>query len=270
MGAPFLAGLARSGDFVISDRGPSMKKFLLLIALVALTIPALAADSKTVTYKSGDETVSGVLYTPQGKGPFPALIVIHEYWGLNDWVKEQASKLADQGYEALAIDLYRGKVATTPDEAHQIMRGVPEDRAKRDLHAAFEFLGSQSAVKKDRIGAIGWCMGGGYSLDVALQEPALAASVINYGHLATDSDALKKINAPILGLFGAQDRGIPVADVRKFEETLRQMGKKIDIKIYDDAGHAFENPNNKAGYRESDAADARKRTLDFLAANLKK
>jgi carboxymethylenebutenolidase len=240
------------------------------LCIALLVTSAYATDSKSISYKSGDETVQAVLYTPQGKGSFPAIIVIHEWWGLNDWVKEQASKFADEGYVALAVDLYRGKVATTPDEAHEIMRGVPEDRAKRDLHAAFEYLGSQSNVKKDRIGAIGWCMGGGYSLDVALQETALAASVINYGHLATDSDALKKINAPILGLFGAQDRGIPAADVRKFEETLRQMGKKIDIKIYDDAGHAFENPNNKAGYREGDAADARKRTLDFLAANLKK
>jgi carboxymethylenebutenolidase len=247
-----------------------MKNILLSFALVAFTVSALAADSKSVSYKSGDETVQGVLYTPSGKGPFPALIVIHEWWGLNDWVKEQASKLSDEGYVALAVDLYRGKVATTPDMAHEIMRGVPEDRAKRDLHAAFEFLASQPNVKKDRIGAIGWCMGGGYSLDVAMQEPTLAADVINYGHLATDPEALKKIHAPILGLFGAQDRGIPPADVRKFGEGLDQMGKKIEIKIYDDAGHAFENPNNKDGYREADAADAWKRTVDFLAMTLKK
>src|ERR1700751_115200 len=178
-----------------------MRRVSLLISFFLLTITAFAADNKTVSYKSGDETVQGMLYTPAGKGPFPALIVIHEYWGLNDWVKEQASKLADQGYVALAVDLYRGKVATTPDEAHQIMRGVPEDRAKRDLHAAVEFLKSQPNVKKDRIGAIGWCMGGGYALDVALQESDLAALVINYGHLATDPEALKKINAPILGIF---------------------------------------------------------------------
>ncbi len=248
-----------------------MKKILLLslVALIATT-SAFSAESKTVTYKSGDETVSGVLYTPQGKGPFPALIVIHEWWGLNDWVKDQASKLADQGYESLAIDLYRGKVATTPDEAHQIMRGVPEDRAKRDLHAAFEFLAAQSNVKKNRIGAIGWCMGGGYALDLALQEPTLAADVINYGHLATDPEALKKINAPILGLFGGQDKGITPEDVHKFADSLEKIGKKIDVKIYDDAGHAFENPNNKQGYREADAADAWKRTVDFLSSTLKK
>jgi carboxymethylenebutenolidase len=211
-----------------------------------------------------------MLYTPSGKGPFPGIIVIHEWWGLNDWVKEQASKLADQGYEALAVDLYRGKVATTPDEAHELMRGVPEDRAARDLHAAFEFLKSQSNVKKDRIASIGWCMGGGYSLDVALQEPTLTAAVINYGHLAVDADSLKKINASILGLFGGQDRGIPVDDVKKFEQTLKQSGKSVEIVIYPKAGHAFENPNNKDGYRADDAADAWKRTTKFLADTLKK
>jgi len=214
--------------------------------------------------------VQAVLYTPAGKGPFPGVIVIHEWWGLNDWVKDQAAKLAGQGYAALAIDLYRGKVATTPDMAHEIMRGVPEDRAKRDLHAAFEFLQSQPNVKKDRIGAIGWCMGGGYSLDIALQEPTLAADVINYGHLATDAAAIGKINAPILGLFGGQDQGITPDDVHKFEAAVKQLGKKIDVKIYDDAGHAFENPNNKTGYRPDDAADAWKRTVAFLAENLKK
>src|SRR6202140_971366 len=218
-----------------------MNKIYSLILLALFASAAFAADSKPVSYKSGDETVQALLYAPAGKGPFPALIVIHEYWGLNDWVKEQASKLADQGYEALAIDLYRGKVASTPDMAHELMRGVPDDRAKRDLHAAFEFLQSQPNVKKNRIGAIGWCMGGGYALDGALQEPTLAADVINYGHLATDPDALKKINAPILGLFGGQDHGITPDDVHKFEQSLKQLGKQIDVKIYGDAGHAFEN-----------------------------
>jgi len=244
-----------------------MKKAIALLLAISFATfcvsTCFAADSKSVSYRSGDETVQALLYTPPGKGPFPAIIVIHEYWGLNDWIKEQASKLADQGYEALAIDLYRGKVATTPDVAHEIMRGVPEDRAKRDLRAAFGFLQSQPNVRKDRIG-------GGYSLDVALQEPTLAADVINYGRLATDTDAIKKINAPILGLFGGQDHGITPDDVHKFEATMKQLGKKINVKIYDDAGHAFENPNNKPGYRPADAADAWQRTVSFLAENLKK
>jgi carboxymethylenebutenolidase len=245
-------------------------KFVLLIPLLALSISSFAATGKTVSYKSGDESVQGMLYSPEGKGPFPALVVIHEWWGLNDWVKEQAAKLADEGYVTLAVDLYRGKVATTPDEAHEIMRGVPEDRAARDLHAAVEFLKVQPNVRKDRIGSIGWCMGGGYSLNVALHEPTLTAAVINYGHLATDADSLKKINASILGIFGGQDRGIPVDDVKKFEQTLKQQGGKVEIVIYPEAGHAFENPNNKAGYRADDAADAWKHTTSFLAGTLKK
>lgn len=245
-------------------------KTIVLLILISISLGSFAATGKSVSYKSGDETVAGMLYAPQGKGPFPALVVIHEWWGLNDWVKEQAAKLADEGYVTLAVDLYRGKVATTGDEAHEIMRGVPEDRAARDLHAAVEFLKSQSNVKKDRIGSIGWCMGGGYSLNVALQEPTLAAAVINYGHLAADADSLKKINASVLGIFGGQDRGIPVADVKKFEQTLKQQGNKVEIVIYPDAGHAFENPNNKTGYRADDAADAWKHTTGFLAATLKK
>src|SRR5256885_4787318 len=124
-----------------------MKKACLLMLVALIATIAFAADSKTVSYKSGDETVQGVLYTPAGKGPFPGIIVIHEWWGLNDWVKEQAAKLSDQGYAALAIDLYRGKVAKDPGEAHELMRGVPQDRADRDLRAAFDFLESQSNVR---------------------------------------------------------------------------------------------------------------------------
>jgi carboxymethylenebutenolidase len=252
-----------------------VKSFLVCCFLLLLQISALAATSKDVTYKSGGDTVHGILYSPAGKGPFPEIIVIHEWWGLNDWVKEQASKLADQGYVTLAIDLYRGKVATTPNEAHEFMGGVPQDRAKRDLEAAFNFLQSQPNVKKDRIGAIGWCMGGGYALQLALDEPKLAADVINYGvydyaSLAKDQAAIKKINAPIMGFFGAQDRGIPTDDLRKFWEQLKNLGKKADFSIYPDAGHAFENPNNKEGYRPKDAQDAWKKTVAFFAGTLKK
>jgi carboxymethylenebutenolidase len=245
-------------------------KFSCLAFILLFALGSFAATSRSVSYKSGDDTVQALIYTPEGKGPFPGILVIHEWWGLNDWVKEQASKLSDLGYVALAVDLYRGKVATTPDEAHEIMRGVPEDRAARDLHAAFEFLKSQSNVKKDRLASIGWCMGGGYSFNVALQEPTLTADVINYGHLATDPRSLKQINASILGIFGGQDRGISVEDVRKFEQQMKQMDKKVEIVIYPNAYHAFENPNNDNGYRAADAADAWKRTVKFLADTLGK
>jgi len=245
-------------------------KSIVTFLLLAFPLSAFATDSKPVSYKSGDETVSAILYTPSGKGPFPALIVIHEWWGLNDWVKEQASKLAEQGYVALAIDLYRGKIADSPDLAHELMRGLAPDRATRDLRGAYDFLSSQANVKKNRIGSIGWCMGGGVSLEAAINIPTLAAAVVNYGHLVTDSSEIKNIQAPILGIFGGQDRGIPPEDVKKFQQAMEQSGKKIEVKIYPDAGHAFENPNNKQGYRAQDAADAWQLTTAFLAANLKK
>lgn len=246
-----------------------MKSILISCILLFTAISASAVTSKEVSYKSGDETVKGVLYTPDGHGPFPALVAIHEWWGLTDWVKGQASELAKQGYVTLAIDLYRGHVATTPEEAHELMRGVPEDRAARDLHAAVAFLKSQRNVDKTRIGSIGWCMGGGYSLDLALTDPTLKAAVINYGHLATDPQSIAKINAAILGIFGGQDRGIPVDDVKKFEHQLKQDGKRTEFIIYPDAGHAFENPNNTNGYRINDAADAWQHTVKFLEINLK-
>ncbi len=247
-----------------------MRTTLLLTVLLIFTATMFAAEGKQVSYKSGDETVQGMLYTPSGKGPFPALVVIHEWWGLNDWVKEQAAKLADQGYVTLAVDLYRGKVADTPDLAHELMRGMPEDRAVRDLLAASSYLRAQKNVKPDKVGSIGWCFGGGMSNTLALNDPKLAAAVINYGHLATDKDALAKIHASVLGIFGGKDRGIPVDDVKKYEATLKELGKSVQIVIYPEAGHAFENPNNKAGYRADDAADAWKKTVEFLAAKLKK
>ncbi len=241
---------------------------LFLVLTIALT--SFAAEGKQVTYKSGDESVTGMLYQPSGNGPFPAIVVIHEWWGLNDWVKEQASKLADQGYVTLAVDLYRGKVATTSDEAHELMRGVPEDRATKDLLAASSYLRSQKNVNPKKVGAIGWCMGGGYSLDLAINDPQLAAAVINYGHLASEPSTLAKIHAPILGLFGGKDRGIPVDDVQKFAAELKKQGKTVDITVYPEAGHAFENPNNKQGYRADDAAAAWDRTVKFFAQYLKK
>jgi carboxymethylenebutenolidase len=245
-------------------------KAIIVFALLSLmTLTAVGAESHPVSYRSGDETVNAVLYMPKGTGPFPALVVIHEWWGLNDWVKEQASALADQGYAALAIDLYRGKVATTPDEAHEIMRGVPEDRANRDLLAATAYLRSLTTVNSKKVGAIGWCMGGGYVMNLAINDPRLRVAVINYGHLATDDNSLRKIHAPILGIFGGKDRGITPEDVKKFETQMRGLGKKVDIHIFPDAGHGFENPNNQQGFRPEDASKASDLTTAFLAKNLK-
>jgi len=229
-----------------------------------LMIHAAATKTETVSYKSGSETVSGYLALPEGAGRHPALIVIHEWWGLNDWVKEQAQKFAAQGYVALAVDLYRGQVGTTPDEAHVLSRGLPDDRGLRDLEAAFAYLASRPDVDAAKIGSIGWCMGGSWSIKLAEDQPKLAAFAVNYGSLPTDPALIEKIKAPMLGNFGANDKGIPPDSVRAFETAMKSVGKTTDIKIYDGAGHAFQNPNNKDGYRAEATADADQRIAAFF------
>jgi carboxymethylenebutenolidase len=242
---------------------------LSLVACSLLLLNAAAVKTETVSYKSGGETVNGFLAMPEGGGKHPAIIAIHEYWGLNDWVKEQAQKFAAQGYVVLAPDLYRGKVATTPDDAHILMRGLPDDRGLRDLEAAYSFLSSRPDVDAGKIGSIGWCMGGGWSLKLAVDQPKLAACVVNYGMLPTDPATIAKIKAPVLGNFGADDQGIPPSTVNAFESSMKADGKVTDIKIYTGAGHAFQNPNNKNGYRPEATADANKRITAFFAKYLK-
>jgi carboxymethylenebutenolidase len=247
------------------------RSFQLLLSLVAaalisaaLAVRADAPKTQTVEFPSGKETISGFLALPDKPGQHPALVVIHEWWGLNDWVKEQTEKLAAQGYVALAVDLYRGKSATDPSEAHELMRGLPQDRAIRDMQAAYAYLATRKDVKSDKIGSLGWCMGGGLALQLAIHQPRLAACVVNYGSLPTDPNDIQQITAPVLGNFGAEDKGITPADVEAFEKTMKGMNRIIDVKIYPGAGHAFENPNNANGYRPEATADAWARTIAFL------
>jgi carboxymethylenebutenolidase len=242
--------------------------FSVVVGELAL-MHAAATKTETVSYKSGAETVTGYLALPEGGGRHPAIIVIHEWWGLNDWVKEQAQKYAGQGYVALAVDLYRGQVASTPDEAHVLSRGLPDDRGLRDLEAAFTYLSSRPDVDSSKIGAIGWCMGGSWSIKLAEDQRKLAAFVVNYGSLPTDPGIIAKIQAPMLGNFGADDKGIPPDSVRAFESAMKAAERAVDIKIYDGAGHAFQNPNNKTGYRAEATADAGKRIDAFFQKYLK-
>lgn len=247
-----------------------MKRTALMAGALALAA-GLASAGEAVKYKSGMAEVGGYVATPAGKGPFPAVIVIQEWWGLNDWVKQQADLLAGQGYVALAPDLYRGKVATTQEEAHQLMSGLPEDRGVGDLKAAWAYLLSRKDVKADRIGVIGWCMGGRYALRLAVEEPKLAAAVAYYGAPPTDSTSIGRIKAPVLGNYGGDDKGPAPEDVRAFEAAMKKAGKNIDVKIYEGAPHAFANENNPwGGYRKEAAADAWARTIAFFAAHLTK
>ena len=231
--------------------------------------PPAAAQTAGVTQPVTYGDASGYLALPAGgAAKKPAVLVIQEWWGVDDWVKEQTARFASQGYVALAADLYRGRTASSPEEAHELMRGMPEDRALADLKAAVSYLAARPDVDPARIGVIGWCMGGGYALKLATSDQRLKATVVNYGSVITDRDAITRINSQILGNFGGADRGIPADDVKTFGGELTKYGKLGDIKIYDGAGHAFMNPNNKQGYNEAAANDAWGRIDRFFARNL--
>jgi carboxymethylenebutenolidase len=247
-----------------------MRRLFTLAFVLALAAPLRAAD-ELATYKSGKDDVVSFLVRPEGKGPHPAVVVIHEWWGLDDFVKDQARALAKEGYVALAVDLYRGKSTSSQEEAHQLMMGLPEERAVQDIKAAIDFLAKHPGVRKDAIGVIGWCMGGKWAFRTAVDDPRVVAVVGYYGMPPQDAAAIKKIKASVMGNFGAEDKG-PSPDMAKaFEAALKAQGKPVDIKIYEGAGHAFANPNNPwKGYREEAAKDAWQRTLAFFDKHLKK
>ncbi len=239
--------------------------------LLGMLLPTAgyAAGVRKVTYLSDGQPVHGLLYEPTGQGPHPAIVVIHEWWGLNAWVKQQAQNLADDGYVALAVDLYHGKVATSPAAARKLMMGLDRQKAVDNVVAAAKFLAAQANVDPRRIGAVGWCMGGGYAALLAVNDPDLRAVAINYGELPRSREQLEKIHAAVLGIFGGADRVVTPASVHAFEQTMRSLGKQITVKIYPGAGHAFENPNNHGGYRKADAKDAQARMRSFFAKELK-
>lgn len=249
---------------------------LFLFALAGLSVSAAQSKSESavvgpqnVSFPSAGETIHGVLYRPKGAGPFPALIVIHEWWGLNDWVKQQAQMFTEHGYVTLAVDLYRGQVATDPEMAHELMRALTQDRGVGDLTSAIAYLKTLPYVDAHRVGAVGWCMGGSFAMQLAIAAPSLRAVAINYGALETDPTQLKKIHAAILGNFGALDRGITPQDVQDFAAAMKAIGHPVNVKDYPDAGHAFQNPDNKGGYRPADTADADRRMFAFFARYLK-
>ena len=241
-----------------------------LVAMLTTSVHLHAGvKTQTVTYKSGNETVSGYLALPETPGKHPALVVIHEWWGLVPWVKEQTRKFAAAGYVALAVDLYRGKTADTPQGARELVATLPADRALGDLEAAFHYLSTRPDIEPNRIGTVGWCFGGGWAMRLATHEPRLAACAVNYGELPTEPAAIDAIRCPVLGNFGALDPGITPAKVKAFEAAMKRAGKSINVKIYAGASHAFENPNNKTGYRPMAAANAWNRMVAFFNRTLK-
>ncbi len=242
--------------------------FCALLCVFFLPSCRLSAQ-QAVSFPSGNQAASGFLYLPHGPGPHPAVVVIQEWWGVTGWIKQQAARYAADGYVALAADLYRGKATDDPEVAHELMRGLPQDQGVRDLVSGFHYLAARRDVDRNRIGAVGWCMGGTYAALLAVNEPHLRAVAINYGALPTEKSSLESIHARILGNFGALDQGISPESVHDFQAAMQALGKPVDAKIYSDAGHAFENPGNKTGYRPADAADALGRIDRFFAATLK-
>jgi len=162
------------------------------------------------------------------------------------------------------VDLYDGKVTVDPCEARKLKRSLRQERTIDDLKAAFEYLAKRPDVDPKHIASLGWSMGGGLAVQLAIDELRLAACVVNYGPLPANATDIQNIDAAVLGIFGAFDRGIPPSKVRAFERCMETAGKRVDIKIYARAGHAFENPMNTKGYRPKAADDACSRTLKFL------
>ncbi len=227
--------------------------------------------SRPVYARTNGTDVVGFLARPSDtaiESP-PGLIVIHEWWGLNDNIQAMTERLADEGYVALAVDLYGGEMASTSDEAQALMQQAMgrKPMLTENLEAAYRYLQEEQGV--GNVGTIGWCFGGGWSLQAALAMPKqIDATVIYYGQLVTDRDRLAALDMPILGLFGEEDGGIPVSGVRTFEETLQSLGKNAEIVVYPGAGHAFANPSGERYVAEA-AEDAWAKTLAFLDTNLR-
>ncbi|HWM94403.1 MAG TPA: dienelactone hydrolase family protein [Thermoanaerobaculia bacterium] len=237
----------------------------------ATTPPAQEVTGEEVVYAEvGGKPVRGYLAKPKAaKGPLPALIVIQEWWGLNENIRQMANRLAGEGYTALAVDLYEGQVAADSDKAMQLMRAAMERRPQLEdnIRQAYNYL--ETKQKAPKVGVIGWCFGGGWSLHTAMLLPdKIDAAVIYYGRVETDKAKLSKLDTPILGLFGAKDQGIPVAGVREFEKALKELGKPAEIHVYENADHAFANPSGQ-NYQADAAKDSWQRTTAFFAKHLR-
>ena len=216
-----------------------------------------------------DEVVYGHFAFPSDMiEPLPAVIMIHEWWGLNDNIRAMAERLAAEGYIVLAVDLFGGEVATDPGVARQLMLRAVENRESvtSNIEQAYAFVSKTAGAP--RVGSLGWCFGGGWSLNTAMLFPEdLDAAVIYYGQVTDDETRLSPLQVPILGLFGSEDRGIKLDSVRRFEAALERLGKHYDIHVYEGAGHAFANPSGN-NFNAEYAGDAWNRTLDFLRDHL--
>jgi len=211
------------------------------LCLVLLLLASGAHAGSMVDMKSGSETMKAYLATPAtaAKGA-PAIVVVQEWWGLNDWVKGVADRFASQGYVAIAPDLYRGKVATTPELAHELSRGLPQARAIGDIRAAAAYVDQRKDLDPKRTAVIGFCMGGGLAQRAALEKGPFDAAVMCYGSPESSPEKLKTLKGPLLGIFGSEDQGIGPEQTGPLQVALAKYGKPgSSVHVYPGVGHAF-------------------------------
>ena len=227
------------------------------------TLGAFSTESETIKYFGDTE---GYLAKPVAEGSYPGVIMIHEWWGLNDNINEMADNLASHGYVVLAVDLYGGKVATTSDQARKLITKFDSEYGQQNMNSAVSLLRNDYSV--DKIGSVGWCFGGGQSLNLALNNSDMDATVIYYGSLVTDPETLSLIQWPVLGIFAELDEGIPVETVIEFESVLNKLDIDNQIHIYPGVDHAFANPSGER-YAPEESKDAWAQTISFLKSTLK-
>lgn len=213
-------------------------------------------EARAVQYHDGAQ---GYYARPADSSAYPGIILIHEWWGLNDNMRATAEQYAAQGYQVLAVDLF-GKVATTPEQARELTGGFNQAEGLENMRAALNFLQEENVTA---VASLGYCFGGGQSLQLGLAED-LDATVIYYGQLVTNTSALETIEQPVLGIFGENDTSIPPARVEEFNASLAEAGVEKQIYIYPDAAHAFANPSGDR-YNAAAAQDAWEKTMAFLA-----
>ncbi len=208
---------------------------------------------------------------PAAAGTYPAVIVIQEWWGLNDHIKDVASRFAREGYVAIAPDLYSrlgNKVTADPNEAGQLMMSLQKADGLADLLAVVADLKQTAGVNAQRIGVTGYCMGGSYTILLACSSAAIKAAAAFYGEVPDDA-TLRQLQCPLLYVYGTEDGWIQRADVDRLGETLGNAGKTADVQIYPGAPHAFFNDTRPDVYRQSEATDAWGRTLRLFERCLK-
>lgn len=211
------------------------------------------------------EGYRGYLVEPiKKKSAYPGVVMIHEWWGLNEYVKDTARSLAREGYRVLAVDLF-GTVATTAEQARAQVAALDTKKAQNNLDAAVVYLRTSGSSK---IASLGWCFGGGQAFNLAVSGTPVEATVIYYGAIATSTDTLSKVSAPILGIFGELDRTISTTTVRAYHDGLVSLNKPRRTIVYPGVGHAFANPSN-VGFAQKETAHAWNLTLNFLNHYLK-